>query len=165
MTPRAHPPGTAAVLAQLFLKSLSGEKVCSWALSALEAGYDSESLRILAAMSLEALPVYSEAELWFLRCLTELQIAVPEERDVVLRAYVAEIAEDLASGRAAVDEALDTIHSCVVSPLGHPQDLMGWCFLWEGNTANGEGELPDSQREMAVRKFAREWLSGSAHAA
>jgi hypothetical protein len=116
-------------------------------------------------MSLERLPVYSEVEHWFLRSLAELQIAVPEERDVVLRGCVAEIAEDLASGRAAVDEALDTIHSCVVAPLGHPQDLMGWCFLWEGNSANGEGELPDSQREVAVRKFAREWLLGITHAA
>ena len=165
MIPRAHPPGTAVVLAHRYLRCLSGEKVCSWALSALEAGYDAESLRILAAMSLERPPVYSEVEHWFLRSLAELQIAVPEERDVVLRACMTEIAEDLASGRAAVDEALDTIHSCVVSPLGHPQDLMGWCFLWEGNSANGEGELPDSQREVAVRKFAREWLSGSTHAA
>lgn len=129
-------------------------------MSALEAGYDSESLRILASMSLESQPVYSEAEYWLLRALDELEIAVPDSQSVVLLAYPAEIAVSLAAGNGSVDEALDMIHSCVVSPLGHPEDLMGWCFLWEGHTADGERELAESQRDIEVRKFAKEWLQG-----
>jgi hypothetical protein len=128
-------PGTAELFADLHLDRLSGEKICAWAVSALEAGFDTESLRTLAGMSLEVLPSFFEARPYFMRALQELQLSLPSNREEALRAYVV--------------------------PLNHPPDLMGWCYLWEGNAPDGTfAKMSEEDLERAAREFARTWLAG-----
>jgi hypothetical protein len=155
------PAGTAELFADLHLDRLSGEKICAWAVSALEAGFDTESLRTLAGMSLEVLPSFFEARPYFMRALQELQLSLPSNREEALRAYVRSVAQDLVVGRRAVESALQDIHSAVVVPLNHPPDLMGWCYLWEGNAPDGAfAKMSDEDLEQAAREFARTWLAG-----
>jgi hypothetical protein len=156
------PPGTAELFADLHLERLSGEKIGAWAASALEAGFDSESVRVLAGMSLEALPSFFEARPYFIRALHELQLSVPSSREDALRAYTRIVAEDLVLGRITVESALNDIHSAVVGPLNHPPDLMGWCYLWEGNAPDGSFvEMSKEELQQAAREFARTWLTSS----
>jgi hypothetical protein len=156
------PPRTTELFADLHLERLNGEKICAWAVSALEAGFDTESVRILAGTSLEALPSFFEARPYFMRALQELQLSVPTSREEALRAYTRSVAEDLVLGRIAVESALDDIHSAVVGPLNHPPDLMGWCYLWEGNAPDGSfAEMSKEELKEAAREFAKTWLASS----
>lgn len=158
---RKVPSRTAELFADLHLERLSGEKVCAWAVSALEAGFDTENVRILAGMSLDAPPSFFEAQPYFMRALQELRLSVPS-REEALRAYARSVAEDLVSGRITVESALYTIHSVVVSPLHHPPDLMGWCYLWEGNAPDGSfAEMTKEEFNQVTHKFAKTWLANS----
>lgn len=155
------PPKTAELFADLYLERLSGEKICAWAVSALEADFDSEALRVLAGMSFERAPGYFETEPIFRTALRELHLAIPASREEALRAYAQNVAEDLLAGRASVEQALHDIHRSVVGPLSHPADLMPWCYLWEGLAPDGSyGELSKEQLERAAREFAEKWLAG-----
>lgn len=58
------------------------------------------------------------------------------------------------------------MHSAVVGPLNHPDDLMGWCYLWEGNPPDGTFEdLSDAEIESEARAFAAKWLASLDRAA
>ena len=155
------PPRTAELFADLYLERLSGEKICAWAVSALEAGFDTENVRILAGMSLDAPPSFFEAQPYFMRALQELQLSVPS-REEALRAYAGSVAENLLLGDITVERALDSIHSMVVSPLNHPPDLMGWCYLWEGNAPDGSfAEMSKEEFHQVALEFAKTWLASS----
>ena len=156
------PPRTAELFADLYLERLSGEKICAWAVSALEAGFDTENMRILAGMSVGRLSSFVEARSYFMMALQELQIAVPSSREDALRAYARSVAEDIVAGRAAIDAALNEIHSTVVWPLNHPADLVGWCYLWEGYAPDGSfADLSKEELDQTAREFARTWLEGT----
>lgn len=69
------------------------------------------------------------------------------------------VAEAIANGAISPDEGITLIHQRVVSPLGHREDLMRWCALWEGLTAGGGAELEDSERAEAIRSEAVDFLT------
>ena len=163
MTPlsRPSPPGTHQVLADLCLDRLTAPAACAWALTALEAGFDSPSLRILAGLSLHPHPTLSEARPYLDAALNELDLPVNASRDEILRAYARVLAEELLAGVRPVDATLEVMHQMVVSPLNHPDDLRGWCFLWEGLTPDQPVEsITGADRDRATRDFAARWLGG-----
>lgn len=149
------------LLAYLLLDRLNGEQVYEWAVAALEAGFDTEALAILASMSLEYEPSLYDIKPYLTKALQELHIPEPVNQESVLRTYARSVAEDLASGQTPVRTALDEIHSVIVGPLNHPDDLMGWCYLWEGNSADGSfAEMTEQETEQEARAFAVKWLAG-----
>jgi len=136
--------------------------MCAWAVSALEAGFDTESLRVLASMSLEAMPNFFETKSYFAKALQELQLPVPSTREEALREYARSVAQDLVMGQMTVKNALNNIHCSVVSELDHPPDLQGWCYLWEGNSPDGSfAEMSEVELEQAACAFARAWLAST----
>jgi hypothetical protein len=47
-----------------------------------------------------------------------------------------------------------------VSPLNHAEDLMGWCYLWEGLAPDGSfAAVTGPDLERATRAFAARWLA------
>jgi hypothetical protein len=162
MTPssRPSPPGTHQLLAERCLDRLTGPAVCAWALSALEAGFDSPSLRILAGLSLDAHPALVEARPHLDAALNELGLPVHASRDEILRAYARVLAEELLAGTRTVDATLDVMHQTVVSPLNHAEDVKGWCFLWERLTPHPPFEsVTGPELERVTREFAARWLA------
>ncbi|MFL5542951.1 MAG: hypothetical protein ACJ8J0_28490 [Longimicrobiaceae bacterium] len=133
---------------------LSGPEMVEWAVDALSAGFDSPSLRVLAglmpseALARDAEPILREAarELGFQAL----------DLEGMRRAYVPIVCRALLRGELSPGEAAERIHRRVVSPLGHPADLMSWCYLWEGLGPDGEylGEASNTQHIMAE---ARRW--------
>jgi hypothetical protein len=155
------PPGTQQLLADLCLESLSGPDACRWALSALEAGFDTPSLRILAGMSFGPEPGFFEVRPYLDAALSELNLRLNPSRDEVLREYARVLAEELLAGVRPVEATLEVIHRTVVSPLNHAEDLKGWCYLWEGLAPDGSfGAVSGSELERATREFAARWLAG-----
>lgn len=156
------PPKTEWLLAYLLLDRLDGAQVCEWAVSALEAGFDTEALRMLGGMSLQGDPTLYEAKPYLAKALQELGIPEPRNRESVLRAYARNVATELVSGEIGAQKALDDIHSVVVDSLNHPADLMGWCYLWEGNAPDGScAEVSEQEFELEARAFAQSWLMRS----
>jgi hypothetical protein len=153
------PPDTTRLLAELYLERLTGADACAWAVSALEAGFDSENLRILAGMASDRPPTFFEVRPYLEKALREIHVSSPSDGGTILRTYARSLAEDLVS-RVGSEDILNAIHGAVVSPLNHPHDLMGWCYLWEGFAADGSfAELAADQLESAAREFAERWLN------
>jgi len=157
-----RPPSTSRLLAYLLLSRLNAEHVCEWAVAALEAGFNTEALVMLSSISLfEREPNLYEAKPYLSRALEELQIPEPTDPETVLRAYAKSLAQDIDSGQMPARAALDEIHEVVVGPLNHPADLMGWCYLWEGNSADSTfTQLTEQEVEREVKVFAKKWLAG-----
>jgi hypothetical protein len=62
----------------------------------------------------------------------------------------------------AIEHAWNEIQGTVVGPLNHPADLMGWCYLWEGNAPDGSfAGLSREELDRTAREFARTWLEGA----
>lgn len=158
---RQSPPATHALLADLCLDDLTGSAACAWALAALEAGFDSPSLRILAGLSFGPSPTLYEARPYLDAALHELELPVNASRDEILRAYARVLAEELLAEARPVDATLELMHRTVVSPLNHAEDLMGWCYLWEGLTPDGSFDsVTGADLDRATRDFATRWLAG-----
>jgi hypothetical protein len=159
--PPRMPPGTQRLLADRLLDRLTGPDACRWALAALEAGFDTRPLRILAGMSVDPLPSFFEVRPYLEAALEELNVPASSSREDVLRGYARDLAEEILTGATAIQPALEEMHRSVVSPLNHANDLMGWCFLWEGSAPDGSfAELTGEDLERAAREFAAQWLEG-----
>ena len=133
----------------------TGDDFVVWAEQALIEGLDSPALRQLAG--LEGRP-RSDAKPLFDRAVRELGLALPTE-DALRRAYLTVLAGDISSGARPPLDALDLIHTEVIGPLKHPDDLMAWCFAWEGlDPVRGFASLSDAERDAAARELARRTL-------
>ena len=157
---QSSPPGTHQLLADVCLERLTASDACQWALAALEAGFDTPSLRILAGLSFDPHPALSDVRPCLDTALEELGLPVHPSRDEILRAYARVLAEELLAGTRPVEATLDVIHGSVVAPLNHAEDLMGWCFLWERLTPDSFDSVTGSELERATRDFAARWLAG-----
>ncbi|MEQ1775647.1 MAG: hypothetical protein ABL891_17860 [Burkholderiales bacterium] len=156
------PPQSEKLLAELCLDRATGNDVCGWAVAALEAGFDTESLRILASMSSDKAVSFFDVQPYLHTALAEFDLPERLDREATLRNYARALAMDIATDCIAASSALSLMHSCVVSPLGHPADLMGWCYLWEGYSADGLfAEMSDDEIENATREYAIKWLGES----
>lgn len=157
---QGEPPGTRQLLADLCLERLSGPAACRWALTALEAGFDTPSLRILAGMSFDPRPGFFDVRAYLEAALSELDLPASASRDEILREYARALAEELLAGVRPVEATLEVIHRSVVSPLNHAEDLRGWCYLWEGLAPDGSFDaVTGPELERAAREFAARWLA------
>jgi len=130
--------------------ALTGDDLVAWALRALEAGTESPNLITLAGLPTRS--CRADAEPYFERALQELKIAVPST-ELLLRQYVVSVAEQIIDERIEVRLALEEIHRYVINPLNHPEDLSGWCYLWEGNSPDLSYPPPS---QSSIAKLAKE---------
>jgi hypothetical protein len=137
------------------LDAASPATLVDWAVEELGAGYDSPSLRILAGL----LPLEADARTvvaYARRAARELGMTIPEG-EALRRAYIPAACRALLRGELDAGTMVERIHAWVVSPLGHPADLMRWCCLWEGNTA--ECDFADGPNTQHVIAEARRWAA------
>jgi hypothetical protein len=139
-----------------------GRDFVEWAVRALDDGHDTQELRALAGLDLGGVPTALEGAERFRVALQELGVVAPPEEEL-LRAYVSEVAEQVAAGSIAPQDAVARLHREVLSPFGHPRDLMAWCFLWEGLHPLDYSSLDDDAAlDAAIREQVRAWLDGTA---
>jgi hypothetical protein len=130
--------------------------IVDWATAALVAGEASPSLDILAGLDRGA-SVF-EAMPWFDKALSELGIAQSPDHEL-RRAFVGAVSRSLLDGRISPDQALDQVHEHAVSPLGHPDDLSAWCFVWERLGPGDYRSLSVAEVEAEARRLAAAWAS------
>jgi hypothetical protein len=158
MPPNGWPPRTVEILALRTLELANGGGLAAWAVTALEAGFDSPALRKLAgfeegrgASFWEAIPVFETA-------LQEL--GVPSlDRKAVLLQYLEVLAEELTRTSDNVDNILGLIHVRIVSPLDHCDEVRPWCLLSD----HLDPVTCEEVDEQAIREFARKWLADRQH--
>jgi hypothetical protein len=150
------PPGCAKLLADWTLGHLTGDQAVDWAVKALEAGFDSPSLRILAGLDVGRQVHLFEAEQYLEKSFAELDLEIPD-RDLVLWNYANEIASEIASGRLDPELGIDEMHRKVVDPLGHPESLRAWCLLWEGNHPEDYRPLSAQERRIMIYRLANKF--------
>ena len=139
----------------------AAESLVEWAVAALVAGHDSATLRVLAGL-LPGEADGSAIAAYARRAARELEVEMPEG-EALCRAYISVACRALLHGELAPEVALDRIHRWVVSPLGHPRDLMRWCYLWEGNGPDCEFlDVPNTEYVLAE---ARRWVAAEPGAA
>ena len=154
MPPSGWPPRTVEILAFRVLELASGGALAEWAVTALEAGFDTPALRKLAgfeegraASVWKAIPVFEAA-------MQELGVPSLDWKTVLLR-YLDVLAEELTRASDNVDNILGLIHGRIVSPLDHCDEVRAWCLLSE----HLDPVTCEEVDEPAIREFARKWLA------
>jgi hypothetical protein len=153
---RAIEDSLIGLLVSRLATRVTAADLVDWATKALGAGEESPSLDILAGFDrrtsvFEAMP-------WFDRALSELGIAQAPD-DELRRAFVGAVSRSLLDGRISPDQALDAVHEHAVNPLGHPDDLSAWCFVWERLDPGDYRSLSPVEVEAEARRLAAEWAS------
>jgi hypothetical protein len=136
-----------------------GRNAVQWAVGALAEGHDVPSIRTLAGLDLDGWPNPFEVESLLDAALREL--GVPEtDRNSRAMAYVREVAAAISAREIPPQEGVNLIHRRVIGPLDHPTDLQAWCYLWEGNAADGSRALDDAEIDRAIIAYASTFLRG-----
>lgn len=128
------------------------ENRIEWASHALEVGADSESLRVLASLSLEERPDPHEVDKYFRRSLEDLAWW-PLRCEMLLRQHARDLCEGFLSGRLSPERLTHEMHQMAVD-LDYPGDLSYWIGLDDGWSLIGfwhptRGALVDAIRQEA----------------
>lgn len=133
----------------------TGDDLRTWAVYALEIGYDSPSLRILAGLFS---PTWlSEAKPYFDRAIAELGITIPDDEGL-LREYLKVVAQKIVEEEISPGIGTGLIYSRVLTPLGHPEDLRGWYFLWEGLDPQTYEMPSENDLNLKIKRYAGDCL-------
>ena len=152
------PSSTIALLAKKIQGSVIGQDYVDWAVQALTDGFDSPSLAILASLDIETNFSLWDAEKYFKNAVAELGWSFPDD-DTVLRNHFVTLITNIHNGIIDPETGVDRIHREVISPLGHPSDLQGWCLLWEGNNPIDYGMIPKEEYASRILAYAHEWMT------
>jgi hypothetical protein len=124
------PPSTMQILALRALQRSSGEECVEWAVSLLERGRDSRSLRILAGMT----PPLNHFELSDLRDRVLNELSPPELNDSdPVSGYIREIVGEALGKRRPLGEVFREVSELSIA-LGYPTELRSFYllrFAWE----------------------------------
>jgi hypothetical protein len=85
-------------------------------------------------------------------------LTLPATQEELLRAYVRDVALEVVNGALEPSRALELVHRQVLTPLLHPEDLMAWCYLWEGLEPGTFASLDDEGIARATLDLARTTL-------
>jgi hypothetical protein len=149
------------LLAKALRGDPNGQELVEWATAALAAGHDSPALVILAGLDLDAPARLSEAVPIFRAALEQLRIPVPSGQEAILRAHLQELARQISTGALSSREGVARIEREVVSPLGHPADLMRWCYLDSDLHPDTFDDLTGGQWDAYVLTLAEKAQRGS----
>ncbi|HZG00717.1 MAG TPA: hypothetical protein VEY71_06925 [Chitinophagales bacterium] len=158
-------PRTAAVLMdRLFTKTSSGDDWVKWAIEMLQAGYETESLLILAAES----PPYNGFELDDLttKVLHDLKLDY-SDKHLVVKNYVSYLISEALQGRIEVLKALRKLRDLCIE-LDYESSLMDFYLLYYAKedllVDNVQWYWNDADRsnidEIIINRFKR-WIEGN----
>ena len=142
------PRGTLELLVAIRQNRAPANDVANWAICALEDGYDTPALRLAASFHRDELASDAEPYVW--RALGELGITPPSGEEL-LRAYADELALGILAGTREPMDTVELVHHRVITPLNHPDDLMDWCYIWEGNNPE---DLSTNVHELGADDYA-----------
>jgi hypothetical protein len=148
-------PQTRKLLAMRHMGRAASEDLVAWAADILEAGIDSENVRILAGL---IPPLYSvEVESYFLRCFNDLSWSFPEQ-EICLRQYTRDIAEAILADSISRSDGCVEMYKTYVE-LDYPPDLQCWSFICDDLDPNTYKELDEDAFNAIVLREAKALLA------
>jgi hypothetical protein len=149
---------TPAIQAKHALQRTQTEDYVEWATSMLEAGEDSENLRILAGLSRFASPF--EAEEHFRKARKELGISEPTKVQAI-RDYAIHLAQQIIDETIPFQQGVEILSQLCYSN-DYPKYLMGWYNLDDGLTDIRCGQYPHTYPDL-YGKSPKEIVIRAAH--
>ncbi len=143
-----------------YIGFVTSDDFIAWAVSMLEAGFDSKNIRILAGLTE---PLYfSEVEEYLRRSFKDLGWHFPTQEEA-LRLYACDVAESITSEIMFPEKGCREMHK-ICAALGNPQDLEVWraldmeLLIIENNDFKpGYGGEIDGQIILEARKYKAAW--------
>jgi hypothetical protein len=152
---------TEAIWGLRAMKKCSIEHYAEWAAGALEEGFDSRNLRILAGIELKS--SLFEAEDYFQRTANELRLIEPP-KETAMKAYSSCVAEQILERKMPAREGVKMLFRVCIE-CGYPKYLMMWYSLDEacddvdyGNYPFSYPGLTKENLEDTVFKEAKEFI-------
>lgn len=151
------PKGSVHLLSNRINSTANSKDYIDWAVNALLDKFETPSLVLLAGLDLDKNISIFDAENYFEKCLQELKLSLPND-GTILRLHLSEISKNIAEEAINPIEGINLIHQRIINPLNHPEDLMPWCFLWEGNSSSGDyAEYSEDEQSNAIVDYAKTW--------
>ena len=148
---------TIRLLADKYLGLSTHEQFVDWAISSLETGFDTKSIRILASLQKPLFP--TEVENYFYRSLKELGWNLPEPKKCVIE-YAYLIAEDILSGKILPVLGCHRIYDAMIF-LDCPSKMAAWTYLYDEMQPEPFMYLAGKELDDAIIKEARKFIEES----
>ena len=145
---------TLTLLARRHLHRVGLSAFVDWAVFMLEAGYDTEHLRMLSILG--SAPVRADIDYYFGQTLYELDWTVPPI-PLLLRLYARIVAEEIVEGKAAPVEGCHAIYRVYLA-LDYPVEMQTWLYLDDGLEPETYQEFEGENLDKAIRQEARRLL-------
>ncbi len=128
----------------------SAEDFFDWAVDMLEQNYDSRHLRILAGMDRKSTSAF-EAEEYFLNCIKELNLSVPDSHKAIL-AYACEAAQEIVDGKISARQGVRKMYQFWID-TDFDQDFVIWLELDDAIDCLIAGEYPHTYESATLGNF------------
>jgi hypothetical protein len=116
---------------KLYLQQITNGDYVDWAITCLEEGFDSKSLRLLAGMS-KTHSIKADFKDLFRHSLSELNWNYLDKKESLFN-HAKEIAKQILADEIESVEAVDKIHEICVH-LDYPNELEIWNLLYDGHS-------------------------------
>ena len=140
---------TISILGKRALGNTSAEDYVDWAGEMLIQGYDSHTLRILAGLDRRGSVFDTEG--YFLRCLKELSIGVPETKDAVV-AYACDIARQIVEKECTPKDGVRALYQVWLGTEYDP-DYVIWHQLDDAQDSLLEDAFPYGYHSATLENF------------
>ena len=138
-----------AIFGKKALQQLSSGDYVDWAGEMLVQGYDSRSLRILAG--LDRFASTFEAEDYFVRAITELNLTLPDS-DMAIRAYACAIARQIIEDEITAPEGVRALFKICIA-TDYASDFIIWLELDDALDSLISGNYPFTYASATLENF------------
>jgi len=138
-----------AICGKKALRQLSCGDYVDWAVEMLVQGYDSHSLRILAGLNKSASTF--EAENYFVRSITELNLTLPDP-DTAIRAYACAIARQIIDEKIAAHDGVRALFQICIA-TNYARDFIIWFQLEDALDSLLSGNYPFTYESATLENF------------
>ena len=138
-----------AIFGKKALQQLSSGDYVDWAGEMLVQGYDSRSLRILAG--LDRFVSTFEAEDYFVRAITELNLTLPDS-DTAIRAYACAIARQIIEEKITAKDGVRALFKICIA-AEYARDFIIWLELDDALDSLLSGNHPFTYESATLENF------------
>ena len=142
---------TRKLLARRYLSDASLNEFVDWAVVLLEAGQDTDHLRMLASLGNAA--NRADVAYYFEQSLSELGWEAPEPTSLIHH-YAQDLAEDIVDGTVAPIDGCHQMYS-LYCLLDAPFEMQVWLYLDDQLEQGTYRELEGADWEAAIRRAAQ----------
>ena len=141
---------TTAIFGKRAMSQISADVYIDWAMEMLTQNFDSRHLRILAGLGRKTTSA-SEAEDYFLRCMRELNLSVPNSEKAIM-AYACETAQEIVDGKISGKQGVGKMFQFCLA-TDYDQGFAIWLELDDALDNLLQGDYPYTYESATLENF------------